>query len=110
MTPIILTNGDRFRISRANTGRMVASGDALFEIEQFAAGETGDAADAAEANAVVVSESIVVAHAHGIHARPAALIARIAKTLALRDRVARPRAQRARPQHRGADVARHSRR
>ncbi|HEU5138035.1 MAG TPA: phosphoenolpyruvate--protein phosphotransferase [Steroidobacteraceae bacterium] len=80
MTPIIVTNADRFRITRANTGRMVASGDELFEIEQFAAGEAGEAAEP-PANSAVVSETIVVEHAHGIHARPAALIARMAKTL-----------------------------
>ena len=43
----------------------------------MSAGASGDAATGAP----VVSESLVVAHAHGIHARPAALIARIAKNL-----------------------------
>jgi len=79
MTPVIVTNVDRFRVLRANIGRMVASGDALFEVEQFAAGEAAQVA--APASAPVVSESLVVVHAHGIHARPAAVIARIAKTL-----------------------------
>jgi phosphocarrier protein FPr/phosphocarrier protein len=79
MTPVIVTNTDRFRITQSNTKRMVASGDALFEIEQYAAGDSGDGVrGAAEA---VVSEAVVVEHAHGIHARPAALIARIAKGL-----------------------------
>jgi len=76
VTPVIVTNTDRFRISQANTKRMVASGDALFEIEQYAAGDADAEHKAAE---VVVSEAVVVDHAHGIHARPAALIARIAK-------------------------------
>jgi phosphocarrier protein FPr/phosphocarrier protein len=79
MTPVVVTNADRFRITQANTRRMVASGDPLFEIEQFAAGDGGDA-ERPESE-VTVSESVVVAHAHGIHARPAALIARIAKGL-----------------------------
>lgn len=81
VTPVIVTNSDRFRIAQANTRRKVASGDALFEIEQFAAGESGDAGEPAALGAVVVSESVMVDHAHGIHARPAALIARIAKGL-----------------------------
>jgi len=79
MTPVIVTNSDRFRIAQANTRRKVASGDALFEIEQ--AGESGDAGEPAAPGAAVVSESVVVEHAHGIHARPAAQIARIAKGL-----------------------------
>jgi phosphocarrier protein FPr/phosphocarrier protein len=80
MTPIIVTNADRFRITQANTRRMLASGDVLFEIEQYAAGEGGDA-ERDTASEVVVSDSVVVNHAHGIHARPAALIARLAKAL-----------------------------
>jgi phosphocarrier protein FPr/phosphocarrier protein len=80
MTPIIVTNADRFRITQANTRRMLASGDVLFEIEQYATGEGGDA-ERDTASEVVVSDSVVVNHAHGIHARPAALIARLAKAL-----------------------------
>jgi phosphocarrier protein FPr/phosphocarrier protein len=81
VTPIIITNADRFRVTQANTRRKVERGEALFEIEQFAAGDSGDAGERGATGAVVVSESVVVAHAHGIHARPAALIARIAKGL-----------------------------
>src|SRR6185503_6679013 len=50
----------------------------LFEIEEQAAASV--AADEA-ARAPTVSEAVVVTHAHGIHARPAALIARVAKGL-----------------------------
>ncbi|HEU4778717.1 MAG TPA: phosphoenolpyruvate--protein phosphotransferase, partial [Steroidobacteraceae bacterium] len=77
--------GDRFRITQANTQRAVATGDPLFEIEQFAAGEAAEAGERSNASPtsthVVVSEAVVVQHAHGIHARPAALIARLARTL-----------------------------
>ncbi len=77
MTPVIVTNGERFRIRNPNLNRALACGDALFELE-----EVGAALGAASAiGAPVVSEALVVAHAHGIHARPAALIARIAKSL-----------------------------
>jgi phosphocarrier protein FPr/phosphocarrier protein len=79
MTPVIVTNADRFRITQSSTGRMVASGEALFEIERMSAAEAGEAERTA--SEVIVSEAVVVSHAHGIHARPAALIARIAKGL-----------------------------
>ena len=79
MTPVILTNADRFRILQSRTRRMVASGEALLEIEQLAAGDSAEGEPAA--GEPVVSEAVVVDHAHGIHARPAALIARIAKSL-----------------------------
>ena len=79
MTPIIVTNGERFRITRVDTGRVVAPGDLLFELEEIEQG-TG-ASSAAAAGAPLVSEALVVTHAHGIHARPAAMIARLAKTL-----------------------------
>jgi phosphocarrier protein FPr/phosphocarrier protein len=75
MTPVIVTNGDRFRISGARLNRAVKHGDLLFELEEIAA---GSASTSTAANPVV-SEAVVVAHAHGIHARPAALIARAAK-------------------------------
>ena len=78
VTPVIVTNGDRFRIRRAQVDRRVAAGDLLFELEEIGAAVTGSAAHSTPA---VVSEALVVAHAHGIHARPAALIARVAKAL-----------------------------
>ena len=78
VTPVIVTNGERFRIVRAQLDRRLAAGDLLFELEEIGAAATGAAPQAA---AVVVSEAVVVAHAHGIHARPAALIARVAKAL-----------------------------
>ena len=84
MTPVIITNGERFRIRQAQVNRQVKHGDVLLEIEEIVAGQTtsaiGPAAGVA-ASQPVVSESVVVEHAHGIHARPAALIAKVAKTL-----------------------------
>ena len=93
MTPVIVTNGERFRIRNANLNRALAAGDALFELEEIPAG----ASPAVVRGAPVVSEAVVVAHAHGIHARPAALIARIAKGLPFELEVrARGRSARAR--------------
>ena len=92
MTPIIITNGERFRIRNASLNRVLACGDALFELEEVAADARGEPAGGAP----VVSEALVVAHAHGIHARPAALIARIAKSCPMRSRSARADAARGR--------------
>jgi multiphosphoryl transfer protein len=93
MTPIIVTNGERFRVTRANPNRALAAGDALFEIEDLGGGDAAAAAGAAP----IHSEALVVAHAHGIHARPAAVIARIAKGLPYELEIrARGRAARAR--------------
>src|SRR6187399_917211 len=93
MTPVIINNGERFRIRNASLNRSLEHGDPLFELEELSAGAGGDAATGAP----VVSESLVVAHAHGIHARPAALIARIAKNLPYEIEIrARGRAARAR--------------
>jgi phosphocarrier protein FPr/phosphocarrier protein len=78
ITPVIVTNGERFRVGGARVDRRVAVGDVLFEIEETAA-PPGDVAG--ETRAAVISEAVVITHAHGLHARPAALIARVAKTL-----------------------------
>ena len=77
MTPVIVTNGERFRISHARIDRIVALGDVLLELTEIA----GAASVAPAMSAPSMSEAVVVTHAHGIHARPAALIARLAKAL-----------------------------
>ncbi len=83
LTPVIVTNGERFRVVRAQLGRAVKPGDVLFELEALEPGSTGTVPTTSLATAAtpVVSEALVVEHAHGIHARPAAQIARFAKTL-----------------------------
>ena len=80
ITPVIVTNGERFRVLRAHVDRAVAAGDVLFELEEHGAAAGGARPAAATP---VVSEAVVVAHAHGIHARPAALIARARQDAAL---------------------------
>jgi len=79
ITPIVITNGERFSIANARTGRSVAVGDPLLDL-QPASSETKLKRD--EPAAQEVSERVTIAHNHGIHARPAALIANIAKTSA----------------------------
>jgi multiphosphoryl transfer protein len=94
ITPVIVTNAERFRVVRTHVDRRLAAGDVLFEIEeQSVAGVT----PGNTAGTPVVSEALVVAHAHGIHARPAGLIARVAKTLPYRLEV-RARGRSANPQ------------
>jgi phosphoenolpyruvate-protein phosphotransferase len=77
ITPFIVTNGDRFTMEGARSGRAVEIGEPLFELRSIAtqapaSGVTGGSE---------VTERLHVAHEHGIHARPAALIANFAKTL-----------------------------
>src|SRR4051812_37246567 len=88
MTPVIVTNAESFRIVRTFVDRRVASGDPLIEIEAVAQtivpAIVTPGAPVTAAAAPVVSEQVVVEHAHGIHARPAALIARCAKALPYR--------------------------
>jgi multiphosphoryl transfer protein len=78
LTPVIVTNGERFRIATARTGRLLAGGDALLTLEPMASSAVPEAS---ALRAPVHSETVVVRHAHGIHARPAATIARRAKAL-----------------------------
>ena len=77
VSPVIVTNGDRFSVARARIDRAVAPGDVLFELEPVGTLDVSHRTTGAAA----VSETVIVEHAHGIHARPAALIARLAKTL-----------------------------
>jgi phosphocarrier protein FPr/phosphocarrier protein len=79
ITPIVITNGERFAIVGARSGRAVEVGDRLLEL-QPASGESR--ASNAPAPAQEISERVTLAHDHGIHARPAALIANFAKTAA----------------------------
>lgn len=75
ITPVIVTNGDRFRITRRETGRIVGIGEGLLYVEPLegvepvAAGSTGEA----------MSVRLAVPLVHGIHARPAARIGETAR-------------------------------
>src|SRR5688572_2867436 len=78
ITPIVVTNGERFAIANARSGQAVKVGDPLLELLP-----AGDEAKAQrDAPAQEVSERVTLGHDHGIHARPAALIASFAKTSA----------------------------
>jgi phosphocarrier protein FPr/phosphocarrier protein len=78
VTPLIVTNGERFRIVRARLDRRLAVGETWFELEEVAPA-VAPPTDRSRIESPAVSEAVVVAHAHGIHARPAAQIAKLAK-------------------------------
>ena len=84
LTPIIVTTDSGFRIVRRVEGRAVAVGDPLMELVP---GRAAAAVPAAAAPAAVL-ERARVAFEHGIHARPAALLAAALKNLAADVRLA----------------------
>lgn len=78
MTPIIVTNGDHFRIADRAGGRVVAVGDPLLTLEPLGPVVT----DTQGAPAERVVADVRVPLAHGIHARPAARIGEVARNFA----------------------------
>jgi phosphocarrier protein FPr/phosphocarrier protein len=73
MTPIVITNGDAFELEIEAQDREVAVGDRIGVVRKQRAQAAMIQAQAS------ASRDIVVALAHGIHARPAAMIAAAAK-------------------------------
>lgn len=75
LTPIIITNGDRFRIARRETGRIVGIGEGLLYLEPLDVAEPilADEGDGS------LSARLAVPLVHGIHARPAARIGETAR-------------------------------
>jgi len=76
---MLITNGDRFAVANACVGLAVEAGDALFDVVATGA-NVAAAGNAAEQEATL---KFIVPLAHGIHARPAALIANFAKAQSL---------------------------
>ena len=74
ISPVIVINGDAFRITRRNQDRAARVGDDLMELETVAAPKS-----AADASGRSASREVVVKAAHGMHARPAALVANCAR-------------------------------
>ncbi|MGH7023209.1 MAG: glucose PTS transporter subunit IIA, partial [Caulobacteraceae bacterium] len=74
ITPLVITNGDDFAIVSRVTDRRVEVGDPLLVVRG------GEAATRIEAPAsATASRAVTVPLAHGLHARPAALVAAEAK-------------------------------
>jgi phosphoenolpyruvate-protein phosphotransferase len=72
VTPVIVTNGEAFRVASFRTGP-VRSGDPLFTLEAVTASVKAEAAGGA-----TVSRAIRLLLAHGLHARPAARLSKLA--------------------------------
>lgn len=75
ITPILITNGERFSVTNVCVGSSVDVGDVLFDVVGLAAGATTQSSGASQEQTL----SFLVPLEHGIHARPAALIANFAK-------------------------------
>ncbi|HUO97601.1 MAG TPA: phosphoenolpyruvate--protein phosphotransferase, partial [Rhizomicrobium sp.] len=74
ISPVILTNGDAFRIVRRHQNRAAKAGEPLMELEPLAAAKgTSTSAGAA------VTRELTVGAAHGLHARPAAQVSAAAR-------------------------------
>lgn len=77
VVPVVLTNGERFTLAVSAADREIAAGDEVATI-----GPQGEAAppptSASEGETIVVK--VRIADPHGIHARPAGLIAEAAKS------------------------------
>lgn len=71
LTPIVVTNADAFRIEACCPGQTIGFGESLFELTGAAAQAVADAATPIDE----LTREVVVRHSHGIHARPAAVIA-----------------------------------
>jgi multiphosphoryl transfer protein len=87
LTPVIVTSGSAFRIVRQALDREVAVGEFLLELVPEAAMASGRSAHAAVA-AAAATRRVRVSFEHGIHARPAALLAASLKALAADVRIA----------------------
>jgi multiphosphoryl transfer protein len=79
ITPVVVTNGERFAIANARCGLSVNVGDPLLELRPATANAESQSDQAASRQ---ISDRVALGHDHGIHARPAALIANFAKTSA----------------------------
>jgi phosphocarrier protein FPr/phosphocarrier protein len=75
ISPIVVTNGDDFAIVRRSVNRETGIGEFLMELKPLR--EAGETPDAAKGEAI--SREVVVPLAHGVHARPAAVLANCAK-------------------------------
>lgn len=78
ITPVVITNGEAFQIVRRDQDRQIGVGQFLMELSPIAGASRAAASGAADQ----ITRQIIVPLAHGIHARPAARIAQMAKTFA----------------------------
>ncbi len=75
LTQVVITNGHGLTNWQRATGQVVAGKDLLFSVD-FVSPEKGGATEAAE---TITSDAIVIPNPTGLHARPAAVLASLAK-------------------------------
>ena len=75
LTQVVITNGHGLTNWERATGQVVAGKDLLFSVN-FVAPEKGGATEAAE---TITSDAIAIPNPTGLHARPAAVLASLAK-------------------------------
>jgi len=75
LTQVVITNGSGLTNWERATGQVVAGKDLLFSVN-FASSDKGGATEAAE---TISSDAIVIPNPTGLHARPAAVLASLAK-------------------------------
>ena len=78
ITPIVITNGDDFAIADLVQNRLVKMGEPIMTLRGAGAAET----TVGTGSGAAVTRDIVVPLLHGVHARPAAAIAAVAKIFA----------------------------
>lgn len=78
LTMIVVTNPDRVASMRAFVGAVTQGGDSILSLElaEVAAGAAG------AATAPIMSEAVLISNTAGLHARPAAVLANVAKKYA----------------------------
>ncbi len=78
VSPMVITNGDEFAVAKAETGREVRLGEPIAWLRRVSA----LSAPVSEAASAAVVRALRVGLVHGVHARPAALLAREAAKFA----------------------------
>lgn len=74
VTPVIVTNGEAFAFMEGKPDREIAAGEALMTLETCGMASVAVAVDVAP----LTSRSLLLPLAHGLHARPAARLAKLA--------------------------------
>ena len=80
ISPVLVTNGEAFAVSNLRTAQVVQVGDPIFEITPIAAAPASPVPDGPTPAAC---RPVRLTHPHGLHARPAGLIAAEVKRLGL---------------------------
>ena len=81
ISPVVLTNSERFRIIERALDQRIAVGDRLMELTENVAGDESTA-PSSDVQAEEARVRAIVAFPHGLHARPAATVARAAQRFA----------------------------